>query len=395
MQFEAHRSIVSSTVVPSLRRWHARCFPATSMGRPLRWLRPGTTWFVTSRCFQARLLLRPDPQLTGLAGLWLARAAGRFPGVRVLGALVLSNHAHLIVHDTASELSRFLDFFFGNLAKAANRLRNRSGTFFERRFSAEPILDEDALAGRMIYLLLNPVQAGLVERHDDWPGLCLWADKGGPRSETFRVFDQPRYERARRTARAGGPKVSPADFYSEETLTVQPLALTGDGPVSGVAARILAEVRRQEGKLREDRLKEGKGVLGAAGVLAQDPESAPRRPKRGRRPLCHTSCRRLWEAFRTAVRALGQAYRAASAAFRGTSWWSDPIGDSGDCGPLPQTAANGRGGLTSLARLPHHHSPHPGVLGKIFPKRDRLGICPPSWRSGEDIPATARGRSAR
>jgi hypothetical protein len=52
-------------------------------------------------------------------------------------------------------------------------------------------------------------------------------------------------------------------------------------------------------------------------VLAQDPESAPRRPKRGRRPLCHTSCRRLWEGFRAAVRALGQAYRAASAAFRG------------------------------------------------------------------------------
>jgi hypothetical protein len=135
------------------------------------------------------------------------------------------------------------------------------------------------------------VQAGLVERHQEWPGLLLWADKDAPKSQPFRIFDQRR-EKARRATRPDGPKVSPLDFYIEETLTVQPLSLASDGEVCGMAAGVVAEVRRQEGKLREERLKGRKGVLGPAGVLAQDPEGAPAQPKRGWRPLCHTSCRR-------------------------------------------------------------------------------------------------------
>jgi putative transposase len=274
------------------------------MGRPLRWLQPGTTWFVTSRCLQARFLLRPDHKLTALVGYWLARAARRCAQVQVHGAVALSNHFHLIVTDPASELSAFMEYFLANVAKAINHLRRRSGPVFERRFSAEPILDPAALGERMAYLVLNPVRAHLVERHQDWPGLCLWTPEDNVAVHPFRIFDRERYERARRLAQVRGERVSPLDFYEEERLTVVPLSAAV--PVEQRARAslllrgvvLLAEIRREEGRLQEERLRGRRRVLGAAAAQCQDPEGAPAQAKRSPRPLCHASFREAWDGFR-------------------------------------------------------------------------------------------------
>lgn len=48
-----------------------------SMGRPLRWLRPRTTCFVTNRCYQRRFLLRPDPDANTIFSLALGGALRR------------------------------------------------------------------------------------------------------------------------------------------------------------------------------------------------------------------------------------------------------------------------------------------------------------------------------
>ena len=87
----------------------------------------------------------------------------------------MSNHVHLLLSDARSQLSSFMEYFLGQLAKATNGLRKRSSPVFERRFSAEPVLDEAALKDRLLYLILNPVKAGLVEHHEQWPGICLYA----------------------------------------------------------------------------------------------------------------------------------------------------------------------------------------------------------------------------
>src|SRR6218665_2221120 len=51
---------------------------------------------------------------------------------------------------------------------------NWSGGFWERRYSAEPVLDDAALVGRLRYVLAHGVKEGLVERSTEWPGLtCL------------------------------------------------------------------------------------------------------------------------------------------------------------------------------------------------------------------------------
>ena len=95
------------------------------MPRSPRYLPPGTSHFVTVRCIGAMFLLRPDAELNQIIGFWLARAATRFPGIRLLAAVALSNHVHLLLHDSTSELALFMEYFEGNLAKAVNEVRSR------------------------------------------------------------------------------------------------------------------------------------------------------------------------------------------------------------------------------------------------------------------------------
>ncbi len=115
------------------------------MGRPLRRQEPGQLYLVTTRCHQARFFLRPDPQVNAAVLEWLTRAQHHYPALEILAVCVLSNHLHLVVRDQKGELAAWASYFLGHLAKSINRIRKRRGTCFERRYSAEPILDEEAL----------------------------------------------------------------------------------------------------------------------------------------------------------------------------------------------------------------------------------------------------------
>jgi REP element-mobilizing transposase RayT len=287
------------------------------MGRPLRLLAPTTTWFVTTRCVDSRFFLRPDAPLNTVLGLCLARACKRHPGISVLGFVALSNHLHILLVDEQSQLSSFMELLLGTLAKAVNAQRKRRGHVFERRFSAEPVLDPWALHDRWLYLALNPVRAGLVARHEQWPGLCLLASGHAPQSYLFRRFRHDRYEAARRATPADQAAPSPMDFYEEETVTVAPLpeAVREPGSAQSGQTRV-EELRTWEGRIAEERRKRGLGFLGKERVLAQDPFAEPTRPKRSPRPLCHTVRAELYQQYRDLVRMLGRAYAAASAAFR-------------------------------------------------------------------------------
>lgn len=287
------------------------------MARPLRVLAPSTTWFVTTRCIDARLLLRPDAHVNAAVGLCLARACKRHPAITVLGFVAMSNHLHLLLVDEASQLSSFMELLLGTIARSVNRLRKRRGHVFERRFSAEPVLDPWALHERWLYLVLNPVRAGLVAHHDQWPGLCLRALGPAPEHHIFRRFRHDRYQAARRVAKPGEPAPSPLDFYEEERVTVGPLpepVRTGAGELQ--ARTLLEQVRCWEGSIAEERRRRGQRFLGPELVLAQSPLSEPMRPNRSPRPLCHTVLSALYRQYRDFIRSIRCAYAEASAAYR-------------------------------------------------------------------------------
>jgi REP element-mobilizing transposase RayT len=160
------------------------------MGWPLRMFQEEGFYFVTSRCFQGRLLLRPSAEVNEVVGGVLAKAVQQSAGnVRLHAFTFASNHFHLLVWARGAALAAFMQYLRANLSKKVGRLVDWSGGFWERRYSAEPVLDDAALVGRLRYVLAHGVKEGLVERSAEWPGLTCLPQLLGPARRLFQWFN--------------------------------------------------------------------------------------------------------------------------------------------------------------------------------------------------------------
>ena len=273
------------------------------MGRPIRRQAPGQYYLVTSRCHQARFFLRPDTELNDVVLEWLARTQERFPSVTIHAVCVMSNHLHLLVCDESAELADWASYLLGNLARAVNRIRGRTGTFFERRYSAEPVLDVEALHDRLIYVVTNPVKAGLCRRARDWPGVVLFAQEGV--SEAVRVswMDRSRQEEA---------GASPESQRVDGTLVVDPIPSLDTED----AAHVARGVEARERALADARSRTHHRPMTRTRILAQSWHSVPRDPKRSPRPLCHAADPGLRAAFTRGFEAFVSLFREASERLR-------------------------------------------------------------------------------
>jgi REP element-mobilizing transposase RayT len=249
--------------------------------RPVRWLAPGSVWLVTNRCEQERFLLRPDPQTTNLIGAWLSRALEKYgDGIELYACVVLSNHFHLLLRDNKGQLARFMWYFQTNLAKELNRLRGRTpARVFGRRYHAERVEDEKSFLSRWVYVLCNPVKSGLVRRAASWPGLTSIRSALEGKELEFESLDRTAFHNATR----GRKKVRREDFVRRHALrfAVPPMhAHLGTKRRRAVAAELVAAFEREQQALRK---AAGKGFLGVAGVLSQDPEGRSAEPSFGPR----------------------------------------------------------------------------------------------------------------
>ena len=286
------------------------------MGRPLRRHAPNTCYLVTTRCHQASFLLRPEPAINEAVLEWLTRAQRAYPGIHLFGLCVMSNHLHLLVRDTQGELAAWASYLLGNLARSVNAIRERCGVVFERRYSAEPVLDDAALLDRLVYVVTNPVNAGLCNQSRHWPGLLLWTRAG--ESELREVFwvGRKAYRGARYRARQRGQAPpSPDGFRVRGTLVIHPLA-TEIGSGSEGRCEIAEAIAERERELAANGRRSGRPAMTRREVLAQDWRAVPRHPKRSPRPACHTSERSLRKAFIEGFRDFVGAFREASAQWR-------------------------------------------------------------------------------
>lgn len=317
------------------------------MGRPIRCREPDSYYLATTRCLESRFFLLPDARMNALYGYWLARSLGRFPAITLYCAVAMSNHTHLLLHDGAGLLSDFCCYFLGNLAKAVNKLRGRSGPVFHRRYDdGGRVLDVRAAVEKMAYLITNPVQSGLVADHGDWPGVLLYT-LDVPTEHEFVWFDEEGWLAACRRAPHGAPP-DRKRFERRASLTVRPLpfALTPQGTAligkheflaldesahelineSPKAAPLAAGqcsasraafalAREIEAGERAKRGQAGRVVFGVERILAQDPRDVPRETKTSPRAVCHASDERLWFAFRRAVGVFVRWYREAANRF--------------------------------------------------------------------------------
>ena len=278
---------------------------------------------MTDRCVESRLLLTPrskEEVQTLLMCLCLASEAA--PGIQILGFVQMTNHTHAVLRDTdGNSLSKFMQVFKSQTAKRFNKLLERSGPFWHRRYSGQEILDAAALRSRMAYLIANPVAARQVDSWKDWGGLQLWA-KDKPIIKRFRSFDAKGYNQAREAAKKfGGPKPKKSDFVTVRKFTVHPMNdAAGDLPLGTAflapkmtpAKDILHRVNLLQQKAKEDQ----RWCKGMAAVRNENPYKRPEKTKRSPRPLCLSTCIILYTAFAKAMMALRDAYLKASKAFR-------------------------------------------------------------------------------
>jgi REP element-mobilizing transposase RayT len=244
------------------------------MGRARRVLVEPGVYFVTARTMQSRHLLRPGSVTNALVAGVLARSV-RLSGVRLHGFVVMSNHLHLLVSAEGVQLPRLMQHLLGNVSKKVGRVVGWKGSFWERRYAMQPVLDDGAAEGRLRYIVAHGVKEGLVRRSEEWPGLsCLELLRGGGAMET--TF----FHWARRWSGGGvvkgGAGMLEARWGEAESLVLAPLpswvGLTTEARRARVEA--MTEDIAQEWVTRHRRVK------GAEAVLAERPQRRPRATKR-------------------------------------------------------------------------------------------------------------------
>ena len=284
------------------------------MGWPLRMFQEEGYYFVTSRCFQGRMLLRPSAEVNEVVGGVLAKAVQHSAGgVRLHAFTFASNHFHLLVWARGASLASFMQYLRANLSKKVGRLVDWSGGFWERRYSAEPVLDDTALVGRLRYVLAHGVKEGLVEKCAQWPGLTCLPQLLGATRRRFQWFNWTK----RWSKRGSGGKAEGEGRFAEQwaepvELEVAPLPCWAgrseeekQGAVRGLLQEVEAEAHAR-----------GKLALGVRAVQAQHPHTRPERLKRSPRPLGHASTRQALRELREQYRAFVAVFREAAARWR-------------------------------------------------------------------------------
>lgn len=122
-----------------------------------------------------------EPKVAGL----VAAALRFFEGQRytLRAWVIMPNHVHAVVHpESPHTLSSILKSWKGYTAVQANRLLNRSGqSFWQSESYDHSCRDDDDRARCCAYTIMNPVNARLCARPEDW----LWSSAHGDPSSGF------------------------------------------------------------------------------------------------------------------------------------------------------------------------------------------------------------------
>lgn len=271
-------------------------------------------YFVTVRAQQSRLLLLASALVNQVIGGVLARAVNRY-GIELFGYVVASNHLHLLCRARDGRLSVFMQFFLANVAKKLGVLVDWREGFFGRRFSAEPVLDDEAVVDRLRYILAHGVKEGLVRKVLDWPGLHCAGQLLRGMALTFNWYNwTARWKAAHPKGQRPGP-FSP-EIVEEELLTLSRLPAweaLSPSEISDRVSQMIADIEKETAATRRT-------ALGVAKMREQQPHDKPVRTKRSKRALCHASCVELRQAYRDKYRIFWAAFVAASERFRGGDW---------------------------------------------------------------------------
>ena len=104
--------------------------------------------------------------------------------------MVTSNHIHLLVVDTDPDaIPKSLQLIAGRTAQEFNQRKERKGAFWEDRYHATAVEQNEHLIRCLVYIDLNMVRAGVVSHPSEWEMSGFNEIQNPP--ERYGVFDLP------------------------------------------------------------------------------------------------------------------------------------------------------------------------------------------------------------
>ena len=136
------------------------------MARPPRLEIPGGIFHVYARGAARSALFRG--RADRLLYLALLKRTIQRCGWLCLAYCLMGNHVHLLLETPFANLGRGMQSLHGRYAQRFNQRHDRKGHLFESRYGSVHVENDAQLWMTIRYLALNPVEAGLVARADDY-----------------------------------------------------------------------------------------------------------------------------------------------------------------------------------------------------------------------------------
>lgn len=138
------------------------------MSTPKHRTSPGTSYFVTTKCWEGRTVFQvPENAEILIEALFHYRDRNSY---LLHEFVVMPDHLHLILTPgPATSLEKAMQFIKGGSSYRLRKARNQKMEIWQVGFHDWTIRDSDDWRTKVEYIHTNPVRAKLVQKPEDWP----------------------------------------------------------------------------------------------------------------------------------------------------------------------------------------------------------------------------------
>jgi REP element-mobilizing transposase RayT len=136
------------------------------MGHPLRVIDPNATYHAGSRGSNRAPIVFDDVDRRTFSTL-LSQVAARHRW-RILSWCLVDNHYHVVLRTTCTSFSKGFQLLNSTHSRRTNSRHERSAHLFKGRPWTRELTSAAYLVGAILYVIRNPVEAGLCRRPEQW-----------------------------------------------------------------------------------------------------------------------------------------------------------------------------------------------------------------------------------
>jgi REP element-mobilizing transposase RayT len=231
----------------------------------------------TSRCRNSELWFINNKKLEDVILGQVAKCQKRY-SVDIYALAIEGDHIHDLAEYPKLNRAAYKRDTNSVIAKAVAKLvpEYTGGRLWGRRFSVEYMQDQETIEEYFFYVVLQPVQDGLVERISDYPGYNCFHDAITGTKRKFKVVNWTAYNEKKRWCK----DVKIRDFTEVYELEYKRLPGYEELSQEEYKRMMLKKLEARRLQVLKQRAANGKvGCLGRERLLKQKPGSRPKHTK--------------------------------------------------------------------------------------------------------------------